>query len=99
MAARSVPVGARSAGVTSAMALDASRIPPTGATASGSSPGGGLRQHLGGGLFDRGALEEVGVDLAPEAHRVAEHEVAEVVVAEQPVLDQLVGLGHHRGHV
>src|SRR4030095_8139079 len=86
-------------GVTSAMALDASRIPPTSATARMSSPRGRLREHIGRGLLDRGALEEVRVDLAPEAHRVAEHEVPEVLVGEQPVLDELVGLGHHRGHV
>src|SRR4029453_5218122 len=101
-AARSVPVGARSAriaGVASAMALDASRIPPTSATARMSPPRGRLREHLGRGLLDRGAIEEVRVDLAPEAHCVAEHEVAEVVVGEQPVLDELVGLGHYRGHV
>src|SRR4029453_2129666 len=86
MGARSVPVGPRAArtwGVTSAMALDASRIPPTSATARMSSPRGPLREHIGRRLLDRGALEEVRVDLAPEAHRVAEHEVPEVLVGEQ----------------
>src|SRR5262249_59999714 len=59
----------------------------------------GRGEHLGGLLLDRRALEEVGVDLAPEAHGVAEHEVAEILLVDQPVLDQLVGFGDDVGHV
>jgi hypothetical protein len=50
-------------------------------------------QHLRRLLLDHGALEEVRVELAPEAHGILEHEVAEVVVVEEPVLDQLVRSG------
>src|SRR5881227_3902968 len=57
------------------------------------------RQHLRRLLLHHRALEEVGIDLAPEAHGVGEHEVAEVVLAQQSVLDQLVGLGEDLGHV
>src|SRR2546428_7132689 len=58
-----------------------------------------IAQHLAGLLFDHRAAEEVRVHLAPEAHGVGEHEVLEVVVVDEAVLDQLVRLRHHLGHV
>src|SRR5262249_38755735 len=57
------------------------------------------REHLGRLLLDYRALEEIRVHLAPEAYGVREGEVPEVVVVEQSVLDQLVRLRHHLGHV
>src|SRR2546422_7258035 len=58
-----------------------------------------IAQHLAGLLFDHRAAEEIRVHLAPEAHGVGEHEVLEVVVVDEAVLDQLVRLRHHVGHV
>src|SRR5437879_648613 len=58
-----------------------------------------IAQHLAGLLFDHRAAEEVRVHLAPEAHGVGEHEVLEVMVVDEAVLDQLVRLRHHLGHV
>src|SRR5215469_5709193 len=57
------------------------------------------REHLGRLLLDYRALEEVWIHLAPKAHGVREGEVSEVAVVEQSVLDQLVRLRHHFGHV
>src|SRR5205823_1170702 len=61
--------------------------------------GTALGEHLRRRLLHHRALEEVGIDLAPEAHGVGKHELAKVVVAQQSVLDQLVGLGDDLGHV
>src|SRR4051794_286523 len=45
------------------------------------------------------ALEEVGVLRAPQAHRVLEHEVAEIVLADIAVLDQLKRFRQRLAHV
>src|SRR5690349_9397121 len=58
-----------------------------------------IAEHLGSLLFHRRPGEEVGIHLAPEPHRVGEHEVAEVVIVDQAVLDQLIGFRHHVRHV
>src|SRR3954447_5267632 len=41
------------------------------------------------------AFEEVGVHAGVQLHRVHEHELLEVVLGDEPVLDQLMGLDHH----
>src|SRR5712671_4708092 len=48
-------------------------------------------QHRGGFLGDGRALEETWVLRAPQPHRIGEDEVAEIVVRQNPVLDQLIG--------
>ena len=55
--------------------------------------------QVGDSPLDDRAPEEVGVGLRPEPGGVLEHEAAEVVWSIRPVLDQLVGLGQHLGHV
>src|SRR3954469_14867185 len=59
-----------------------------------------LLQFGGDRIRDGGAGEEIGVAARVEAQRVGEHEVAQVGVGEQLVLDHLVHLaedvGHHR---
>src|SRR3989441_3710158 len=72
-------------------------VPPVQFDRASASAGPG--EHLRRLLLDHRTLEEVRVHLAPEAHGVREHEIAEVVVGEQLVLDQLVGLGQDLGHV
>src|SRR5207244_12447785 len=59
----------------------------------------GGSEHLRGRRLDHRALEEVGIELAPEAHGITEHEVPEVFTVEQAMLDQLVGLGDNVRHV
>ena len=58
-----------------------------------------LVQHLRGLPGDDRTFEEIGVLRAPEPHGVGEGEVAEVVLRDQPVFDQLVGFGQHHAHV
>src|SRR6476620_540798 len=59
-----------------------------------------LLQCCGDCVFDGGPGEERGVPACVEAHRIREHEVAQVAVGEELVLDHLVDLaeqvGHHR---
>src|SRR4051812_49147661 len=57
------------------------------------------RHHI---LLDRRAGEEVRIGTAMQAHEIGEGEVAEIPLAEQPVLDALIGFGDdilHLGHV
>ena len=58
-----------------------------------------LAEECGGFLGDAGALEKFGVLGAPQPHRVRKGEVAEIVGGDQPVLDQLVGLGQGLQHI
>src|SRR4029453_5698873 len=57
------------------------------------------RHHRPPRLLPHRALEKVGVYLAPEARGVGEHEIAEVVLGDEPVLHELVRLGPDVGHV
>src|SRR6476646_4516797 len=52
-----------------------------------------------GSALDDGAAEEVGVGFGPEPHRVREREVAEIRLADVPVLDELPCLGEHAAEV
>src|SRR5882672_2657494 len=61
-----------------------------------------VRERVGGLLLDHRALEEGGVDRAPEPHGIGEGEVAEIIGGDELVLHELVGFGqhvHHVGHV
>ena len=50
-------------------------------------------------MFHPGAVEEPGVGATEEPHRVDEHEIPEIVTGHEAFVDQLVGFGHHPGHV
>ena len=56
-------------------------------------------EHRGGFLGDAGALEEAGVQGAPQLDRVPEDEVAEITLGDVAVLDQLLGFGQWVAHV
>src|SRR5215469_15850011 len=51
------------------------------------------------GPFHHRAFEEIRICGAEELHRVGEQEVAQVSFADEPILDQLVCLAQHFGHV
>ena len=57
------------------------------------------RQVLRGLLFDYRPLEEVRIRAGPQTHRVAEDEVAEIVLAKLSVVDEFMRLGEDCGHV
>src|SRR5438034_5995051 len=60
---------------------------------------GRVSEFLGGRPSDRGPFEEPRVLRPPQMHGVGEREVAEVVVADQAILDELEGLGQWMPHV
>src|SRR5207247_2427490 len=81
-------------------------VPPPGRRLRGRRPRAGdgrrLSEHRRGRLLDDRATEEPGIARAPQPHGVGEGEVAEVLERDEPVLDELVGLGEdvrHVGHV
>src|SRR5213595_2755452 len=63
---------------------------------SGALVGGGLDdrgvENRGGFLRDPCALEEARVLRAPQPHRIGEDKVAEIVVGDEPLLDELMRL-------
>src|SRR5689334_16387691 len=88
-APRSLPLSPQARAMAS-KASDQRRIAPICSTA------GELLDHR---VLDHGALEEVRVERGVQTQRVGEEELAELVRVDQPVLDQLVGLLQHPGHV
>src|SRR6266852_271598 len=58
-----------------------------------------FREQLRDLLFDHRALEEIRIRPAPETRRVAEYEIAKVLLRDQSVVDEFIRLGQHVRHI